>query len=271
MPVRQPVLSPPPPHPRTLIQASPQVHSWSERGELALPVVRAALGEVNAWITARAAAAVGESGRRMRAHMDQSALESGKSVRFNQWLEAVLNNTLFRHSHVPPFLCSILPLYVETDMGVALARAGTRLLEITRSHNSAVVKYHALMTILRDHADEIHDEEYRVVVHAITGMKRGAGEPAMVDAAIAHLTEYADAVGAGDDAGVVTILDLINAIVWMCPSSEARRGAQARLNGFGVTRMIVNQMCIAREDADDRVYAMLVRTATALLEGGAWR
>lgn len=56
----------------------------------------------------------------------------------------------------------------------------------------------------------------------------------------------------------------------MCPSDTARAAAQRRLNAYGCTRMVVNQMCISRDDADDRVYAMLVRTATALLEGGGW-
>jgi hypothetical protein len=54
----------------------------------------------------------------------------------------------------------------------------------------------------------------------------------------------------------------------MCPSDTARAAAQRRLSEYGVTRMVVSQMCIARDDAEDRVYAMLVRTATAMLEGG---
>lgn len=35
---------------------------------------------------------------------------------------------------------------------------------VSRVRVDAVVKYHALVGVLRDHVDEIHDEEYRRVI-----------------------------------------------------------------------------------------------------------
>ncbi len=69
------------------------------------------------------------------------------------------------------------------------------------------------MTILRDHSDEVHEEEYRVVVSDIAGLARVATGAEMIDAVMGQLVAYADAVGAGDEAGIITVLDLINAVV----------------------------------------------------------
>jgi hypothetical protein len=78
--------------------AACQVHAWSERGELALPAVRAALTAVDAWLGSRPSGGGGGGGGGLRRlpHFDQSALASGDNVRFNAYVEGVLSGSLFQ-------------------------------------------------------------------------------------------------------------------------------------------------------------------------------
>ena len=127
----------------------------------------------------------------------RALLASADGGHFNSYVEGVLRGALFAAAEggVPRPLRAPVTRLGETTTGggdVALLRSGATGEAGGGPHHAGVARYHALVTALREHLDEVHAEEYRVVVGALATNPSGA---AAIDDVLSHLTAYARACG----------------------------------------------------------------------------